>query len=73
MYKYKIRLDTLTDIGRFVLIASDVKSPVYITFGKLCVSGKSFLGIAHAKEFSEMYCECEENIYTKIQDFIVNE
>lgn len=69
--KVKINLDTITDIANFVLIASTVKSDVYLTNAKcLRVSGKSFLGVAHAKEFDELWCECEEDIYTKIQQFI---
>lgn len=70
--KVKIRLDTLTDIAGFVLAASTVKSKVYLTNEEgLRVDGKSFLGVAHAHEFSNLWCECEEDIYSKIQDFII--
>lgn len=69
----KIRLDTVTDIANFVLAVSDVKSEVYITSGRICISGKSFLGLAHAKEFSDLWCECDEDIYSRIADFVINE
>ena len=71
--RVKIRLDTVTDIANFVLAVSDVPSEVYITSGKICISGKSFLGLAHAKEFSDLWCECDEDIYYKITSFVINE
>lgn len=69
--KAKIRLDTITDIANFVLIASQVKSDVYLTNNQgLTANGKSFLGVAHAHEFEDLWCECDEDIYTKIQSFV---
>lgn len=70
--KVKIRLDTLTEIAGFVLAVSNVKSKVYLTNGDgLKVDGKSFLGVAHAHEFNDLWCECEEDIYSRISDFVV--
>ena len=70
--KHKIRLDTVTDIANFVLVASQVKEDVYLTNNHgLKVSGKSFLGVAHAHEFDELWCECERDIYSHIADFVV--
>lgn len=70
--RQRIRLDTVTDIANFVLIASQVRSDVYLTNDNgLKVNGKSFLGVAHAHEFDNLWCECDEDIYTKIQSFIV--
>jgi hypothetical protein len=70
--RQRIRLDTVTDIANFVLIASQVRSDVYLTNDNgLKVNGKSFLGVAHAHEFDSLWCECDEDIYTKIQSFIV--
>ena len=72
--KVKIRLDTATDIANFVLATSKVKEKVYVTDGeRLCIDGKSFLGLAHAKEFEELWCECDRDIYFLIEHFIVNE
>ena len=70
----KIRLETATDIANFVLATSTVKSPVYLT-DRAClrVDGKSFLGICHAREFANLWCECEEDIHTKIKPFVVLE
>ena len=68
----KIRLDTITDIANFVLVATSVKAPVYLTSDTgLKVDAKSFLGVAHAHEFDSLWCECEEDIYSKIKQFTV--
>lgn len=70
--KVRIRLDTATDVANFVLATSKVKEHVYVTDGnRLCINGKSFLGIAHAAEFDELWCECEKDIYTLIEDFVI--
>lgn len=70
--KVKIRLDTATDLANFVLITNNIKEKVYITNGKnLCIDGKSFLGLAHATEFDKLYCECEQDIYNMIKQFVI--
>lgn len=72
--KVRVRLDTLGDIAAFVLAVNDVKSMVYLTTdNNLRVDGKSFLGVAHAHEFNNLWCECEEDIYSKIYSFIPEE
>ena len=72
--KVKVSLDTVTDIANFVLVASTVKSDVYLTNNKgLKVDGKSFLGVAHAQEFDELWCECDEDIYSKIMQFHIED
>ena len=72
--KVRVRLDTLHDIAAFVLAVSSVKSKVYLTNDEnLRVDGKSFLGVAHAHEFDNLWCECEEDIYSKISSFIPEE
>lgn len=70
--RVKIRLDTTTDIANFVLATSKVKEKVYVTDGgRLCIDGKSFLGLAHACEFDELWCECDRDIYSNIVPFVV--
>lgn len=72
--KVKVRLDTVTDIANFVLVASSVKSEVYLTNDSgLRVNAKSFLGVAHAQEFDTLWCECSEDIYNKILHFVPQE
>lgn len=69
--KVRVQLDTLSDIAAFVLAVSTVKPQVYLTSDDgLRVDGKSFLGVAHAHEFNNLWCECEEDIYYKISSFV---
>ena len=70
--KVKIRLDTVSDIAGFILALDGIKDPVYVTDGgRLCIDGKSFLGLAHAREFSNLYCECDKDISGRISNFII--
>lgn len=70
--RVKIRLDTVTDIANFVLVASTVAPKVLLKNDDgLCVDGKSFLGVAHASEFKNLWCECEKDIYSKIEPFVI--
>ena len=71
--KVKIRLDTVTDIANFVIAVTTATTPkeaVYVTDGdRMCVNGKSFLGLVHAREFNTLYCECDKDISRKIEQF----
>ena len=70
----KIRLDTITDIGNFVVAvthATSKEDKVYVTDGdKCCISAKSFLGLIATRDFSELWCESEKDIYTHIMPFV---
>ena len=72
--KVKIRLDTITDIANFVLIANSTsKSIKLIDNSGLCVDAKSFLGVAYAQEFKDLWCVSEEDLYNKLEPYIINE
>lgn len=71
--RVKINLDTMKDINDFVRICTRIPATVYITDGaSLKVSGKSLLGVMYAMEFDDIWCECEEDVYTDIEKFVVN-
>ena len=71
--KAKIRLDTMRDINDFVRICSTVTSAVHITDGAgLRVSAKSLLGVMYAMEFDNIWCECDADIYTAIEKFVID-
>ncbi len=71
--KAKINLDTMKDINDFVRICTAVPVPVHVTDGAgLRVSGKSLLGVMYAMEFTEIWCECEKDIYLEIEKFITD-
>lgn len=68
----QIRLDTMSDVHRFVKIATSQRGAVHITDGEgLKVSAKSLLGALYAMEFDHLWCEAEEDIYYAIEDFII--
>ena len=75
--KVKIILDTVEDIGNFVIAVNSATSKndnVYVTDGnRCCINAKSFLGLVAAKEFNELWCESEKDIYRFIYPFVASE
>lgn len=73
-FKHKIELVTTADINEFVRIVSANPGNVMLIDGNgFCVSGKSLLGAAAAVEWASLYCVSDEDIYSDIQQFCVNE
>ena len=69
--KTKIHLETINDVTAFIAVTNRVPEPVYITDGANCkVSAKSLLGALYSMEFSELWCECEKDIYHLIYPFV---
>ena len=72
--RYKLRLDTMADINRFVGIATKYSGKIMLTDGdNFTVSGKSLLGAMYTFEWDHIYCESETEIYHLIKDFIVGD
>ena len=73
--KVRIQLDTITDIGNFVVAVSHAtgkNDKVYVTDGdRCCINAKSFLGLVAARDFDELWCESDKDIYSSIKSFIV--
>lgn len=68
----KLRLDTLTDVQNFVRIANEIDTPIIIKDGDgHCVSGKSIMGMLYSLEWKEIWCECNEDIYSNIEQYVV--
>lgn len=71
--KVRINLDTMKAISDFVRICTNISTAVHVTDGAgLKVSGKSLLGVMYAMEFADIWCECEQDIYSEIEKFVVN-
>lgn len=70
--KVKVNLDTLSEVSQFVAIATAIKSPVYLSCGDFKVSAKSLLGAVYTMEWSEIWCECADDIYTAISRFVAD-
>ena len=72
--RYKIRLDTMADVNRFVGIATKFPGKISLTDGdNFTVNGKSLLGAMYTFEWDQIYCESETEIYRLIKDFIVGD
>ena len=71
--RQKIRLDTMTDIQKFVEIVSRVDEQVYLEDGTgYKVSAKSLLFAAIAKmEWESVYCCCDKDIAVSILPWII--
>ena len=72
--RVRLRLDTVTDVNKFVNIITTLKQPITITDGNgLRVNEKSVIGVLHALEFDNLVCETEDDndIYMAIKEFVI--
>lgn len=69
--RVKVELVTMSDVIEFVKIATSIKEPVHLVGEDFRVSAKSLLGARYSMEWSEIWCECEKDIYTKIEKFVI--
>ena len=69
--KVRVALETMSDISEFVGIANKIKTPISLAGGDFKVSAKSLLGVIYTMEWQEVWCECSEDIYSKIEKFVV--
>ena len=67
----KIALVTMDDAAQMVKIATQIKEPVYLVGKGFRVSAKSLLGALCSMEWDELWCECEKDIYFKIEKFVI--
>ena len=69
--KVKINIDTMKKINSFVEVCSRLYPPVYLIDGEgFRISAKSILGAIATLDWSQVYVECEQDIYDYIKDFI---
>lgn len=70
--KYKIVLDTVSDITNFVKnVSLATEAKVTVTDGcGLRVNAKSMIGMLYALEFEELWCESDTEIYEKIRQWV---
>ena len=72
--RYRIRLDTMAEVNRFVGIAGKINGKIVLTDGdNFTVNGKSLLGAMYTFEWDRIFCESDHEIYHMIKDFIVDE
>ena len=69
--KVKINIDTLSKINKFVSICSQFDCKVNLIDGSgYCVSAKSLVGVVATMDWSQVYVECDRDIYSHIAEFI---
>ena len=70
--RYKIKLESSKDICNFVQITCKLKSRITLTdpINNYRTNGKSLLGVLPTIEWDSIYCECEEDIFIYIRQFI---
>lgn len=69
--KVRVNLVTMTDVVDFVRIATSIPETVYLTGHDVRVRANSLLGAAYTIEWEETWCECERDIYSKIEKYVV--
>ena len=70
--KAKINIDTFSKINALVAVCSGIADKVNLVDGNgYCVSAKSILGAVATMDWSEVFVECDRDIYMLIRDFVV--
>ena len=71
--RVRVELETMTDINKFCSAVSNINADIYLTdnINRFKVNAKSIIGLMLAKiEWSEIFCECEEDIYSAIEPWV---
>ena len=70
--RVKIRLDTLSDVNKFVEVVSRFDEKVELVDDEgHCVSAKSILGALCSFEWNEIYCRCSKDIGASIMSWMI--
>ncbi len=71
-YRYRLRLETLSDVKAFVDIVSKYDGDIILTDGQnYVVNAKSVLGAMYSIEWNELYVSSDIDIYTQIRQFTI--
>lgn len=63
MTRTKIRLDTLSEVQKFVAVMGRLNDQIWLEDGNgIRVSAKSLLGCLYSLEWSSIYCFCQRDI-----------
>jgi phosphotransferase system HPr-like phosphotransfer protein len=67
----KINLDTMSKINKLVAICTGLDCKVDLIDGEgYRVSAKSLMGVIATIDWTHVYVECEQDIYSHIKDFL---
>lgn len=63
MTRTQIRLDTLTDVNKFIAAMTNLNEKVWLEDGEGCrTSATSLLGVLYSLEWKSIFCYCEKDI-----------
>ena len=69
--KAKINLDTMSKINAFVSICTGLDCDINLIDGSgYRVSAKSLVGALATTDWSQVFVECEKDIYSYIREFV---
>ena len=69
--RVKITMDTVEQAHQLESIAKNLSGEIFIKDAQgLCVNAKSFIGLLHALEFTELWLESKNDYYTEFKPFI---
>ena len=73
MNKVKIRLETLTDINKFINIVTPLPGKIVVKNSNedFVVNAKSIFVMICALNYDDLWLESENDIYNHIKDFLV--
>lgn len=72
MTRTQIRLDTLSDVNKFVAEMTRINDDVWLEDGNGSrVNAKSMLGALYSMEFTHIYCYCDRNINAYLMPWMV--
>lgn len=72
MTKTQIRLDTLSEVNKFVAAMSRIDEEIWLEDGSGSrVNAKSMLGALYSMEFANIYCYCEKDINVHLMPWAV--
>ena len=69
--KERVNLDTMSKINAFVAICSKLDCKVDLIDGTgYRTSAKSLMGVLASMDWSQVFIECEKDIYAYVQEFL---
>ena len=72
MTRTQIRLDTMSDVNKFVSVMTGLKEQVWLEDDDgNRVSAKSLLGALYSLEWNRIYCYCDVDIASKLMPWMV--
>ena len=68
--KFRVYLETLSDVNRFVNIATSLDAKIYLTdSSNFCVNAKSIIGAIYSMEFDGIWLQSDKDVYSKFAEF----